>query len=480
MILKLVRKIKGSTIGGIFLVVFGNMALLFSKMLVWLLAPRLLGVTDYGYYKMFTLYLVYAMLFHFGFPDGVLLLHAGQKYEDLDKTKLRRTSRFFILFQILVFLTIAGMAFCFLGGMERYIFCMIGIDAFFINVSTYYKFISQAVMRFRELTVRNVMQAVMQVTSLLVIMILSNWKAELANGYVYIFSVILVDAALMVYYVVTYRDITFGKAVSLRSQKADIRRYFSAGILLTAAFQVSHFVFVLDSQMVEILFNIEIYSLYAFSYSITGMISLVINAISTVMLPSLKRLEERNAVSKFSDIMAMISIVVFFLTAAYYPLVWFINWYLPDYAGALEYLKIILPGVAVSSCINLIIFTYYKVLNQLKYYFVISTIMLLTGMVLNYTGYYFFHTPKAFSVASIFTLLLWYLSAERYFVKKFQVKWVKNFLYICVEIVFLYFVNVWLEKEWEALLFYLCGCAVITLLFYGGKVKNKMDKAKSG
>ena len=274
------------------------MALLFSKMLVWLLAPRLLGVTDYGYYKMFTLYLVYAMLFHFGFPDGVLLLHAGQKYEDLDKTKLRRTSRFFILFQILVFLTIAGMAFCFLGGMERYIFCMIGIDAFFINVSTYYKFISQAVMRFRELTVRNVMQAVMQVTSLLVIMILSNWKAELANGYVYIFSVILVDAALMVYYVVTYRDITFGKAVSLRSQKADIRRYFSAGILLTAAFQVSHFVFVLDSQMVEILFNIEIYSLYAFSYSITGMISLVINAISTVMLPSLKRLEERNAVSK--------------------------------------------------------------------------------------------------------------------------------------------------------------------------------------
>ena len=432
----------------------------------------MLGVTEYGYYKTFTLYLVYALLLHFGFPDGVLLIHAGQKYEDISKEKFRRNSRFFITFQILISFFIIGLSFIFCSGMDCYIFCMIGIDAFLVNVSTYYKFISQAVMRFKELTIRNVIQAVLQIVSLILILILSKMNVVPANGCVYIFSVIITDAVLVVWYMITYKDITFGQAVVLPEQRAEIGKYFSVGILLTVAFQVSHFVFVLDSQMVEVLFEIETYSLYAFAYSITNMISIVISAIATVMLPSLKRLEEQNAMSKFSDLMGVISVIVFFLVTVYYPLVFFIKWYLPDYTGALIYLKIVLPGLAVSSCINWVIFTYYKVMNRLKRYLGISTVILFVGGGLNWAGYKMFHTPSAFSVASILTLLLWYLLAEQYFVKTFKIKWLKNFLYICMELIVFYVVNIWVEKEWKAMfLYFLCYLAV-TLLFYGDEVKK--------
>lgn len=467
-----IKNIKGKAIGGILIVVLGNVALLFSKTVIWLLVPGMLGVVEYGYYKTFTLYFVYAMLLHFGFPDGILLIHAGQRYEEIDKAEFRRNSRFFIIFQMLVSLVITGMSLMVCRGISRYIFCMIGIDALFVNVATYYKFISQAVMRFRELTVRNMIQAVLQVASLLVILVLSKNRVLPANGYVYIFSVVMIDAVLMIWYMITYKDITFGRAVSLLEHAGKIRKYFSVGILLTLAFQVSHLVFALDSQMVEILFEVEIYSLYAFSYSITNMITTVISAVATVLLPSLKRLEERDALSKFSDIMGMVSIVVFFFIAAYYPLVLFVRWYLPDYVGALRYLRIILPGLAVSSCINLVIFTYYKVLNCLRRYLFVSIVMLFAGGILNCGGYLLFHTPESFSAASIITLLLWYLLAEYYLVKAFQAGWLRNFIYICLEITIFYVVNIWAQSELKAMCLYCAGYFISTLPFYKKLVRS--------
>ena len=77
--------IKKGAAGGILLVVAGNIALLTAKLLAWLVVPKVLGVIEYGYYKTFTLYLVYAMMLHFGFSDGILLLYGGKDYHDINQ-----------------------------------------------------------------------------------------------------------------------------------------------------------------------------------------------------------------------------------------------------------------------------------------------------------------------------------------------------------------------------------------------------------
>ena len=48
--------IKKGTVGGILLVVAGNVALLTAKILSWLIVPKVLGVIEYGYYKTCLLY----------------------------------------------------------------------------------------------------------------------------------------------------------------------------------------------------------------------------------------------------------------------------------------------------------------------------------------------------------------------------------------------------------------------------------------
>lgn len=468
---ELEHAMKEGTIGKILTVVVGNIALLFSKMLTWLVVPKLLGVIEYGYYKTFTLYLVYAMLLHFGFPDGILLLYGGKEYQKINQYEFRLYSKFFSAFQVIISIIIIGTAMTLYSGIEQYIFCMIGVDSLLVNMATYYKFISQAVMQFKKFALRNVIQSALQVLVLCFIVIFAKIGIVTPNGRVYIFCIVLIDAVLLVWYVGTYKDITFGQADKFRSRFNEIKKIFKVGILLTISFQISHLVFVLDSQMVEILFDVKTFSLYAFAYSVTNMIIAVIGAIATVMFPSLKRLEIRDAVSRFPMLMAAISVIVFLMLTAYFPLTLFIKWFLRDYVPALEYLQIIMPGLAVSCCINMIIFTYYKVMNWLKRYLYIALVMLLFSGILNWCSYMAFHKPAAFSAASIITLLIWYLWSESYLVRQFKTKWIKNFVYIIVEMSVFYVVIASINNWWQALFIYFVIYMGTTILIY----KNEMQ-----
>ncbi|MCM1426007.1 MAG: hypothetical protein NC118_05320 [Eubacterium sp.] len=458
------------------LVVLGNAALLIAKAFAWLIVPKVLGVVEYGYYKTFTLYLVYAMLLHFGFPDGILLLYGGKNYQELKQDEFRTYTKFFICFQTIISVMIIGIALVICSGIKRYIFCMIGIDALFVNLATYYKFISQAVMQFKEYTLRNIIQAMMQILVLGIIVTLDKFEILQPNGAVYILCIVLIDAILFIWYMITYKDLTFGKADSIKKWLPKIKNIFTVGILLTISYQVAHLVFFLDSQMVEILFDVETYSLYAFAYSMTNMITAIISAIATVMFPSLKRLKIQDAVSKFPMLMAAVSIIVFCSLTMYFPLTWFVKWFLPDYTPSLQYLQIIMPGLALSACINLIIFTYYKVLNQLKQYLYIALVILLAGSILNCGGYMLLHEPIAFSIASIITLLIWYLCAVGFLVKSFQTKWFQNFAYVLAEMSIFYIVSSAWGNSWKAMLLYLIGVIVTTCLIYQNDMSRLLGR----
>ena len=470
--------IKKGAVGGILLVVLGNVALLVAKALTWLVVPKVLGVVEYGYYKTFTLYLVYSTLLHFGFPDGILLIYGGKNYQEIDQTEFRVYTRFFISFQLIISALIVGISLAVCHGMKCYIFCMIGIDAIVVNLATYYRYISQAVMRFKEYTLRNIIQAVLQIWVLCIIVALDKLEIVKSDGAVYILWIVLIDVILLAWYMGTYKELTFGKADSLIKRISKIKNIFKVGILLTISYQVAHLVFFLDSQMVEVLFDIETYSLYAFAYSITNLITAIISAIATVMFPSLKRLEIQDAVSKFPMLMATVSIVVFFLLTAYFPLTFFVEWFLPDYALSLDYLQIIMPGLALSSCINLIIFTYYKVLNQLKHYLYIALGILFLGGILNCGSYVLFHEPIAFSIASIITLLIWYLCSAFFLVKSFHVRWIKNFIYVLLEMIIFYMViSVW-GNNWKSMLIYFMLFTTITCLLYKNYASRLLSKCK--
>lgn len=77
-----------------------------------------------------------------------------------------------------------------------------------------------------------------------------------------------------------------------------------------------------------------------------------------------------------------------------------------------------------------------------------------------------FHEPIAFSIASIITLLIWYLCSVGFLVKSFHTRWLKNFLYVLLEMSIFYVVNILWDSSWEAMLIYFLGYIATTCLIY--------------
>ena len=74
-------KDKKKFIKNIISVMIANIISLLGSITSGFLLPKIFNIEEYGYYKIFTLYMSYAGLLHFGFLDGMLLKISGMKYE---------------------------------------------------------------------------------------------------------------------------------------------------------------------------------------------------------------------------------------------------------------------------------------------------------------------------------------------------------------------------------------------------------------
>ena len=80
-------------------VMFSNVITLLSSVFIGLIIPKLMGVDDYGYYKMFILYGTYTALLHFGFNDGMLIRYGGKDFKAINKKEFRMNTEAYIVLE---------------------------------------------------------------------------------------------------------------------------------------------------------------------------------------------------------------------------------------------------------------------------------------------------------------------------------------------------------------------------------------------
>src|SRR5690606_13704234 len=84
-----------------------NILKLASSVATMFIIPIVFNQTNYGYYKLFLLYVSYAGIFNFGLIDGIYLYYAGKSIEELPVNEFKYYSRFLIktvLFSIIPFI----------------------------------------------------------------------------------------------------------------------------------------------------------------------------------------------------------------------------------------------------------------------------------------------------------------------------------------------------------------------------------------
>ncbi len=432
------------TIKDILKVLFSNVVKLFAGILVGFLIPKILGLTDYAYYKTFQLYATYVGIFHFGIVDGIYLKYGGIKFENIDKNAFKYYSKILFFLEIIITLIGAFIALKFLKNEYKFIFLMISVYIFCYNITGYFQTISQITERFDELSIRNIIQSCLNVISVIVLWILSKNEIQV-NYRLYTSIFVFIQFLLSIWYIITYRSISFFN-IKNKGNRKEIFNFIKVGLPLLISNLCLLIFLNLDRQFVNVLYPIEkfpnTYATYAFAYNLLTLITTATSAISIVLYPSLKRTKEEEVNSSYNKYVTIIISIVFICLLVYYPLCWFINWFLPKYVDSLIIFRIILPGLILSSIVTIINHNYFKILNKNIIFFMISIVILVVGFMANFLAYILVKEPYSISIASVIVLLLWYFITTIYFVVKYKVKWIKNFIFVIVSILSFYLITI--------------------------------------
>ena len=462
---------KNRFIKDVAVVTIGNVSYMAANILVGFLLPLIISVNDYGYYKIYTLYLSYSGLLHFGFIDGVFLEYSGRSYNELDRKQFRTYSKFMIFLEIILAAIITLISIIFLKGEFTTIGIFIALGLIAINIGQYYQYVAQAVSRFSEFSKRKIYNSIGIVISLLLLWLYNKTNNDKQATYqMYVGMSLFINFVLTIWFISSYKDITFGNRESFLHEQKNIVYLLKKGFILTVAYEASRIVLLIDRQFVSILFPLDTYAKYAFAYNILSCVTTVI--VSTVLFPKLKRMSVEESVEFFPSYMSLLTTVVCFFLSGFYPVVWIINWMLPKYADSLVYFKIVFPVLALSSCITIIIFTYYKIYNKIKIFLYACLGTLVISIATNVIAYYSCHTAEAISVASVITCVIWYILSIMFLSKKYKVSWVNNFIYTLIMIALFYIIVFGINNSILSMCVYLLVFIVITLVFQRKSIRQ--------
>lgn len=447
-------------------VVSSNICIILSGIFVGFVIPKIMGATNYGNYKIFSLYLSYIGLFNLGFVEGIYLKYGGIEYEKIDKEKFRTYTK--VLFFTEIFLTalIFLFAILFLKDNYKLIFIFIAISIVPKIMTGYYQFISQMTSRFNELSFRNLINSILTIFVIVLLYFLYKIGTfENLNYSVYIILTILIFYILMLWYIKTYKDITIGNSLKIRDVKVEIKEFIILGFPLLISNLIGTLILSMDRQFVSLLFETEIYGVYSFAYNIIALAMTAVTAVSSVLYPTLKKKTSNEIINIYDKLMKNMMIIIFALLGGFYILIPIISKFLPSYIDSIEILRVIFPTIAIQSAITLIIHNYYKVFQQTNIIFKQSIVILMLSILANAVAYSIFKTPIAISVASVIIMYIWYIISEYKLKKEYKLKTCKNFIYMNIMISLFYFTTT-IDNKLIGIILYIISYLIITIIFF--------------
>lgn len=148
------------------------------------------------------------------------------------------------------------------------------------------------------------------------------------------------------------------------------------------------------------------------------------------------------------------------------------------YTLSMPIFRVILPGIAISSTISVVMHNYYKVLKMNIVFFKKSVVILLFSILANGLAYLWFRSMKSISAASIITIVVWYLYSEQFFVTEYGYNRWRNLIYMLLMLIFFYLVTGISNLVLSGLL-YLVGYIVISLVFHRDTLRKCMTFCKT-
>lgn len=477
-------------------VVFSNLCVLASGILIGFFVPKMLGYEDYGFYKTFVLYASYIGLLHFGISDGVYFYFAGKSKDELDPKRIHSILVAVILLQ-LVLSGLGMLVSSFFIAFSKYglAFFLVSVYIVFLNTENILSGICQATKEFSTVSIVGVVKSLINVAYVASFFGLFHFGLIDNISFIW-FCGLTIGVAIVadIFYVIKLRRFVFSKGQPIQETKEDIKVFLKVGIPLLLANFTSQLILTADKQLISIFYPVDqsnIFSIYSFAYSMLNLVTVATTAVATVLYPYLRGKPKEVLIEKYPALHSATNIFMGAACLSFFVLEWIVGRFLPKYVDSLAIFRVLVPGLLINSSVVVLMHSYYKTFDKERPYFFQNLIILGLAVLTDLLAYYCIirnndiNNPIAITYASLFTIMVWYFLSEGYLAKKYGIRHWKGDAYVFVLAAAFLLITQFFQK-WAAVALYLGFYIVWTALFYFrdlrkivGKLSQRFGKRKA-
>lgn len=348
-----------SFLKNISMTLFSNIFALLISTGIILFVPKIIGVTEFGYWQLYLFYTTYIGLVSLGLPDGIYLKYGGAKYSSLDKSELAAQYKPYFIFQMFIAVVLLILTFFYKADLaKRYVLQATIICMLFTNTRQFFICLIQTTNRFRDFTVVTV-----AAKAISIVIIISAFAFGNTDFRIVIASDVMGVILSFTYVLFKYREI-LGSGRSFSKQASSMFfENISVGIKVILAYFAGVMIVGIVRFGIENAWDITTFGKVSMTLSISSLMMVFIQAISVVIFPMLKSENKLNYSVFYKTIQPLVMLLLIIMLIIYYPLYLFMNAWLPQYSSSMIYLAYLFPIFIFEGKKSLLTNTFLKVIR---------------------------------------------------------------------------------------------------------------------
>lgn len=361
-----------------------NIISVFINMITLLLLPKLLSVSDYGYYQLYVFYSSYVGFFHLGLCDGIYLRYGGDEYRNLNRSVLSFQFWGMLLCEIIMMTVLS--VFIFYSSQEfdiKFVLWYTLFTTILIIPKTMLSYILQTTNKIKQYSVITISE---KLTFLILILAVVLIKV---SSYKYIFLADLISKSISLIISIKYcKDIVIAKICSFIIGIQEVKINIKVGSKLMIANIAGSLILGTIRQAIQNHWSIEVFGKVSLSITISNMLMLFVGTISIVLFPMLRRMSYEKVKELYSLMRNVMMIILLSMLLLYFPSHYLISHWLPKYADSLIYMSILFPVCIYESKTTMLINTYLKTIRKENILLYVNITTMLLSILLTFYNVY--------------------------------------------------------------------------------------------
>lgn len=390
---------------------------------MYMVVPKFISEIDYAYWQTFVLYATNVTVLHFGLVDGIALRYAKYDYNELDKKLMR--SQFTIMFALTVFFAsvLIVTAFFATEGVSRILCVLIAASIITRNIVLYSTYTLQITNRISR-------YAAVIIAQKLVYGIIAVWllMAKVGEFYWYCIADLIGDLTVVVVSPFVNKGMYLGKTVGVKETFSEAGKNVASGALLLTANYSAMLLTAGAKMIIQWRFDELTFGKVSFAFSVTNLFLTFVMAVSVVLFPSLKRMEEQKLSAIYKPVRETVSLFLFWVLILYFPGCMILSRWLPKYTESLPYLGILMPLMVFSSKVSLLTNNYLKVYRKEKLMLILNLCSAAAGVAWFVVAAYLIGSVTAVLIGVVAIIMINSVLSEYFVCKITGVKLLKDFV----------------------------------------------------